>query len=113
MARTVLTSNQITTAGVSYTLAAANSSGHSISNNGLGFVAIANAHTANTRTVTFVHPGEVDGLAVADLTVTIPAASTKLIGGFSNRFNQSGGTYIHADFSDAAADLTLAAYYFA
>lgn len=112
MARTVLTSNQVTTAGVTYTLAAANSSGHSVSNNGLAFVAVSNAHTANTRTVTFVHPGEVDGLAVADLTVTIPAAGTKLIGGFSARFNQAGGTYVHVDFSDSASDVSVAAFYF-
>lgn len=102
MARTILTVQEIVAAGVVPTLAAATTDGHSMPNNGNSFMEISNGHTA-AHTVTFVHPGTVDGLAVADRTVSVAAGSTAYVGPFSMNYNQSGGYYIQVDYDSTTA----------
>jgi hypothetical protein len=63
---------------------------------------------AATQTVTFQTPGTVDGLAVADLVLSLAAAAIKLVGPFSpGTFNQSDGL-IYVDPSDT--DLKFRVY---
>lgn len=102
MARTLLTVQEIAVSGTVPALAAAITDGHSMPNNGNSFMMVSNGHTA-AHTVTFVHPGQLDGLAVADRTVSVAAGSTALIGPFSSNYNQPGTNYIHTDYDSTTA----------
>lgn len=102
MARTLLTVQEVVASGTVPALVAAITDGHSVPNNGNSFVMVSNAHTA-ALTLTFIHPGTVDGLAVADRTVSVAAASTAFIGPFSMNYNQAGGYNIHLDYSAVTA----------
>lgn len=63
---------------------------------------------ASSQTVTIPTPGTIDGLAIADLVVSLTAGQTKLIGPLSpSTFNQSDGL-LHVDPSDA--DLKFRVY---
>lgn len=56
--------------------------GHVVRNTGRTVVTVRNADAGGAHTVTFVIPGTVDGQAVADRTVSIPASSSRDFGGF-------------------------------
>lgn len=58
------------------------SNGHVITNTGRTLIIIRNADTSD-HTATFVIPGTVDGQAIADRTVTVPASSSRVYGKFS------------------------------
>lgn len=105
MARTTLTVQTIVQAGITPTFVAANTDGHSFVNNGNTFVEIINSHTTATMTATVVHPGTIDGLAVADQPVTIPGGATRRVGPFSARFNQPGTNDVNIDVSTTAASI--------
>jgi hypothetical protein len=108
MARTTLTVQTIEAAGLNPTFTAANTDGHSVSNNGNMYVEIVNGDTL-AHTATIDHPGTVDGLAVADRTVGVTAASTVKIGPFTARYNQPGTTDVHIDF-DSVTSLSVGAF---
>lgn len=105
MARTALTVQTIVQAGIVPSYVAATTDGHSFINNGNTFLAIINAHTSATMTATVQHPGQIDGLAVADQPVEIAGGATKYLGPFSARFHQPGTTDVYVDMSTTAASV--------
>ena len=84
MARTALTVVQASRGGVASPVAANgdSSNGHVVKNTGRTIVTVNNADGSNPHTVTFVIPGTVDGQAVADRTVSIPASASREFGQF-------------------------------
>ncbi len=74
MARTVLTLQQISRTGLDVTYAAGDqANGHSFDNTGQNvFLHVKNTNAA-TRDVTITTPNSVDGLAIGNLVVTVPA----------------------------------------
>lgn len=81
--------------------------GNKIPNDGRTFVLIKNG-SASPITATIETPGSVDGMALADLTVTINAGVTMAIGPFTSNFNQSDG-YVWVVLS-AVTSVTMGAY---
>jgi hypothetical protein len=109
MARTALSVQEIVRTGLDPSYEAANTDGESVANDGRTFVHVDNA-SGGSINVTVVHPGTVDGLAVADLVVAVPAGEDRMIGPFPARFNQTGSDAgkLYVDFS-AVASVTVAA----
>jgi hypothetical protein len=72
--------------------------GDGFTNDGVTFIHVLN--TGGSTTLTIQTPGTVDGLAITDRTVTIPATTgTKLIGPFPvDKYNQSDGK-VYLDWS--------------
>ena len=95
MPRTAITVTQVTRLGVAPATATAGyaTNDHSIADND-GRVWLEAASTAGSATVITVEtPGTVDGLAVADLTVSVPTNATRIIGPFPPAiYNQSDGS---------------------
>lgn len=109
MARTALTVNQISRAGVALGPAAANVDGHSLAYSENLILYVANGG-GSPITVTIQTPGTVDSLAIADKTVTVPAGSNRLMGPFPKaHYRQADGT-VYVDFSDVTS-VTAAAFY--
>jgi len=109
MGLTTLTVQEIVRAGLTPVLAAANTDGSYIPNDGRVFLQVKNTNGAAV-TVTIDTPGSVDGNAIANLAVIIPLTSgDKLIGPFPPAiYNQSDGT-IKVTFS-AVTDVTIGAF---
>lgn len=110
MPRTALTVTTITRTGVVQPAQEAGdvANGNSIAgNDGRIFLQITNDDAA-TQTVTFPTPGTVDGLAIADLVISLTTGQTKLVGPLTpGTFNQSDGL-VHVDPSDV--DLKFRVY---
>mgnify|MGYP005823896815 CR=1 FL=1 len=106
--RTALVPQQITRAGLAPAFSAAVADGHSVANDGHVFIEVKNA-SGSAVTVTVQTPGMVDGLAIAELQVSVPATNgDKMIGPFPpGIYNQADGT-IYVDFS-AVTSVTVAA----
>jgi len=101
-----LTVQTISRSGLEPSYSSCAGGGDEFANSGDEFIHIKNGHSS-TQTVTIETPATVDGLAVADREVAIPATSERLIGPFpSNTYNDSGGlvqlTY------DSVTSLTIA-----
>ena len=109
MARGVLTVQEIARAGLTPAYGAGDAvNGHEFLNDGKTFVHIKNG-SASPITVTIPTPGKVDGLDVAERTVSVLATSEKLIGAFpTTTYNQSGNK-VYIDLSDATT-VTLGAF---
>lgn len=111
MARGVLTVNEISRTGLDssgvYT-AGDSVNGHLFTPNaGNTFVHVKNAD-ASAHTCTITTPKQINGLAVADVAVSVPASDERMIGPFPpDLFNNSDGVYI--DF-DVATSVTLAVF---
>ena len=87
------------------------SNNHVLSNNGEVVLVARNADAGGAHVVTLVTPAEVDGLAVADQAISVPASSTRFIGPLNpNTYNQpstdAGSVYVNVDSSQ----LKLSAY---
>lgn len=84
MARTPLTPTRPSRAGVTAQAEVDGDpvNGHVVTNTGRTVVTVRNADAANPHSVTFVIPGTVDGQAVADRVVAIPAATSRTFGDF-------------------------------
>ncbi len=106
MARTALTVQQITRAGLTPSYSAANVDGHSIANNGTEFLHVKTGSTGCT--VTVKTPGQVDGLDIAERTVVIGTSSERMIGPFPRGTYNQPGEEVHVDFS-AVTQVTVAA----
>lgn len=110
MPRTALTVTTITRTGVARPAQEVGdvANGNSIAgNDGRIFLEITNDDAA-TQTVTFQTPGTVDGLAIADLVISLLAGDVKLVGPLTpGTFNQSDGL-VYVDPSDA--DLKFRVY---
>lgn len=108
MARTALTSQPISSAGVTPTYAAANVDGHSFQPVAGRFLHVKNG-SAGSVTVTLPTPGTVDGLAITDRTVAVGAGAESMIGvGKGTAYRQDGGV-VHVDFS-AVTSVTVALF---
>lgn len=84
MARTVLTPITPTRAGVASPTPdnGDTTNGHVAKNSGRTIITVSNADASNPHSVTFVIPGTVDGQAVADRVVSIPASGSREFGQF-------------------------------
>ena len=108
MARGVLTVQQIARAGLVPAYVAGDALGHEFLNDGKTFVHVKNG-SASPITVTIPTPGQVDGLDVAERTVSVAATSEKIIGPFpTTTYNQSGNK-VYVDLS-AVVTVTLGAF---
>lgn len=112
MSRTALTVQVISRSGLAPSFAAANTDGHAVPNDGRMFVHVKNA-SGSAVTVTIQTPGTVDGMAVADRTVSVAATTgERMIGPFPpSQYNQIAADVgsIYVDFS-AVASVSVAAF---
>lgn len=107
MAQTALTKTSVVRAGISCADAALTAAdvanGNKFTNSiGRSFILARNSGVT-TRTVTVDCPATVDGLAVADLTVSLTSGAEKLIGPFTANFHQPSVTnivYVSADHAE-------------
>lgn len=89
-------------------MTAAAAGGNSFANDGETVLVLQNTN-GSSRTVTIITPNLVDGLAIADLTITLPATTGRLITARFPRsiYNQSDGTVL-VDFSAVTGVLIAA-----
>lgn len=107
MARGDLTVQDVERSGLEPSYTAANADGDSFKNNGRVVLHAKNGSGAPI-TATIQTPGTVDGLAVSDRTVAIPAGEERIMGVFPPAdYNQSNGE-VYVDYSDVTS-LTVAA----
>lgn len=107
MARAALTVQDIERSGLEPSYTAAIADGHSFENNGRVFIHVKNGDAAS-KDITIQTPGTVDGLAVADRVVSVPADEERMIGPFApSQYNQSDGS-VYVDYS-AITSVTIAA----
>ena len=105
MARTAVTPQNVTSAGVVLATEPANVDGNSIKTGTLFQVTNGSAASIN---VTVVTPGLIDGdLAIPDRVIAVAAAATRLIGRLGPVYHQSDGT-VHINYS-AVTSVTVAA----
>lgn len=95
MARTSLTVQEIAKTGLTPSYAAIDQvNGNLFLNDGKTFVHCKNGD-ASGHTLTFTTPGSVDGWAITNPTVVVPAGSEEMIGPFATHiFNNSDGVYV-------------------
>jgi len=100
--REPLTVQNVVRSGLSHTTTAADTTdGNSFPNDGRTFIRVVN-DTAGAVVVTIQTPGEVDGQAIGDRTVSLTATTgDKMIGPFPPAYyNQSDGS-VYVDVDDA------------
>ena len=86
-----LTVQTISRTGLEPTYGSAAAGGDEFANSGDEFIHIKNGD-ASSHTLTIETPATVDGLAVADRTVSIPAGEERMVGPFqAATYNDSGG----------------------
>ncbi len=102
MPRALVTSTTVPLTGSDPTLTAANIDGDAVELGGRLFLLVNNG-SASPITVTIETPGTVDGLAVADQSVTVPAAAKRFIPLSATSYRQPAGTtfagYAHVNYS--------------
>lgn len=81
---------------------AANADGNAVTNNGDRRVLVRSSASAD-RTVTQVTGGTVNGLDVADPTVTVPAGETVQLGPWPPVYDQPDERSVHLDYDDATS----------
>lgn len=109
MARTNIAVQVIDRSGLSPSYAAADGvDQNAFVNNGETFLHVKNGG-ASPITATFQTPGLVDGLAVADLVVSVPNAEERMIGPFPTAIYNQGVGVVHVDWSSATS-VTVAAF---
>src|SRR5687767_2011294 len=108
MPRSALAVQQVERAGLTPAFTAANVDGHSSANTGKEALYVTNG-SGGSINVTVVTPGTVDGLAVADRVIAVPAGQSRIIGPFPPlAYDQPGTNAVHVDFS-AVTSVTVAA----
>lgn len=108
MARTIVNAQQVTKAGVAPVFNAATATdGDGFSNDGNSIIEAKNASGASVD-LTITTPGTVDGNAIADLVVTIPAGATRVIGRLAPAAYNIDG-YVWMNWS-AVTSVTFAVY---
>lgn len=104
MARTAITAQQVTSAGLALATEPANVDGNTIKP---GEVLQVTNGSAASITVTIVTPGTVDGdLAISDRAVAVAAGETLMIGRLGPVYHQTDNT-IHVNYS-AVTSVTVA-----
>lgn len=108
MPRTALTVQQISRGGLAPAYGAANVDGHSVPNTGREAIHVKNGSVSSIN-VTLITPGTVDGQAIGDRVVAVPAGGERFLGPFPGTvYNQPGTSDVHVDFS-AVTSVTVAA----
>jgi hypothetical protein len=94
MARVALTLQDAVRTGLNPTFTAATVDGHGFDNSSERVILIVkNDHATTPTTVTIATPGTIDGLAITDLAVSVPATSMRIIGPFPSAvYAQNDGT---------------------
>lgn len=102
----------ISLSGLAPTFAAVAAGGDEVVNDGNVYVEVVNSHASNSYTVTATTPATVDGVAVADPTLSVPAQSRRKWGPFNpSLFNNANGRVALAYTGTApATDLTIGAF---
>lgn len=104
--RTAITAQQVTSAGLAPAFEPANVDGNSYVLRQARALRVKNGSAAAVN-VTLPTPGTVDGLAIADRVVAVPAGADMVIGlGRGDVHRQPDGT-VHVDYS-AVASVTVA-----
>jgi len=105
MARTALTVQTVSRTGLNPSYTSANADGHSVASEGeKTFLHVKNA-SGGSINVTVQTPGTVDGLAISDLIVAVPASGERMIGPFPIGYYT---TSLLVDFSSVTS-VTVAA----
>ena len=107
MARQTLTPQQLSRSGITPSFTAAHVDGHKMANGGTEYLHVKTGDTATV--VTIQTPGTVDGLAVAERTISIGTSSERLIGPFPRQTYNQGSEEVYVDLS-AITNVTLAAF---
>lgn len=106
MARTAITAQTVTAAGLDLADEAANVDGNQFGWTPRRLVRVVNG-SAGEVTVTIPTPAQVAGLDVAERTVAVPAGGTRFIGPFPpSAYRQADGS-VHLDYS-AVTSVTVA-----
>lgn len=102
----------IALAGITPSFAAVAAGGDEFPNDGSTYVEIVNSSGANAYTVTFTTAATIEGVAIADPTVTVGVSARKKIGPFHQAvFNNSSGRVAVAYTGSApATDLTIGVF---
>lgn len=107
MARTAITPQAATAAGRAVTYEAANLDGNSYGLSARRAVHVKNG-SAGALTARIITVGTVEGLAIADRDIPVPAGSDRLIAvGDSSIYRQSDGS-VHVDYPGGVTSLTVA-----
>jgi len=114
MARTAITPTTIVRTGDVDAGTAGIADGHKFTNTGRTFLRVVNGNAGATRDITVQTPRTVDGLAVAELVVTVGTSATVLMGPFPTAtFNRTTGAdagSIYMDYEATESDLTVEVY---
>jgi hypothetical protein len=106
MPRAALGLQQVVRNGLTPSYGAANAAGHSLPNSGKEMIHVKT--TTNAIVVTIQTPVAVDGLAVAERTISIGTSSERMIGPFPpGTYNQADGS-VYIDL-DVVTGVTIAA----
>jgi hypothetical protein len=108
MARTALTVTPIVRTGVALAASAANVDGHSVPNDERTFIYVNNG-SGGSINVTIPSTKTVDGLAVPNRVVAVPAGQNRLIGPFLGEVSNQPDGSVHVNFS-AVTSVTVAAF---
>jgi hypothetical protein len=109
MARTVLNIQTVTRAGLEVAYQNGDlANGHSLDNASQKVIIHVKNASVGSINVTIPTPGTVDGLAVADLIVAVPASEERFIGPFPRNVYGQAGSLVFVDLSDDTT-VTLAA----
>lgn len=101
-----MTVQEISKSGLTPSYTAAIADGHKFPNGGDVFIHVKNGDAAS-KDITIQTPAKVEGVDVAEVTVTVAATSEAMIGPFPpHLFNNSDGVYV--DYSDTTS-VTIAA----
>jgi hypothetical protein len=100
----VLTVQEISRAGLSPSYSAANAGGDEAPNDEITFLHVKNG-SGGSIDVTIQTPGTVDGLAITDRTVAVPASEERMIGPFPSSVYSSTLTISYS----GVTSLTIAA----
>ena len=106
MARTALTEQTVTSAGLKATYEAANGDGNSFNNTSRTVFHVKNA-AVGAITLTFNTPGTVDGLAVAERTVSVGAGEEYFWRGAPSVYNQISGADVGKVYVDYSGVVTV------
>lgn len=107
-----ITPQTIVIGGLTPAYAAVAAGGDEVTNDGGTYVEIVNSHATNSYVVTATTPAVVDGVAVENPTVTVPALGRKKFGPFNpSLFNNASGRVALSYAGTApATDLTIGAF---
>ncbi len=106
MARETIAVQTIGRSGLAPAYAAAHADGGAFGNDGRTFLHVKNGATAVVVTIRI--PVKVDGQAVTNPAVTVPATQERMIGPFPPGIYNQPGSDIHVDFDDVS-NVTVAA----